>query len=221
MWRLKLRRWRWSRRVQLPPDIAAVWDAPLPGTSSSLRDLSFLVCDAEMSGLDPAQAELLSLGWVRVDGLEIALGTAGHHLIRNRRSVGQSAAIHQLRDCELSAADDVSEVLHAFLKAARGCVLVFHNAALDTAFLDRAAKRVFGTPLLLPTVDTLLLEQRLLQRQERPIGQGDLRLGACRDRYGLISHEAHNALADALATAELLLAHVARRGPDLTLRQLL
>lgn len=221
MWRLKLRRWRWSRRTELPSLIEEIWAAPLPSASSELSKVRFLVCDAEMSGLDPAKAELLSLGWVRVEGLEIALGSAGHRLIRNQRSVGQSATIHQLRDCELREADDVAEVLRAFLKAAQGCVLVFHNAALDTAFLDRAAKGCFGTPLLLPTVDTLLLEQRLLQRQERPIGQGDLRLGACRDRYGLITHKAHNALADAMATAELLLAHVARRGPDLKLRELL
>lgn len=221
MWRLKLRRWRWSRRSNVAAEVAAVWDTPLPTASSLLKDVSFLVCDAEMSGLDPAKAELLSVGWVRVEGLEIALGSAGHRLIRNQRSVGQSATIHQLRDCELREADDVAEVLRAFLKAARGCVLVFHNAALDTAFLDRAAKGCFGTPLLLPTVDTLLLEQRLLRRQERPIGQGDLRLGACRDRYGLIPHKAHNALADAMATAELLLAHVARRGPGLKLRELL
>ncbi|EED32649.1 exonuclease, RNase T and DNA polymerase III [gamma proteobacterium NOR5-3] len=183
--------------------------------------MSFLICDAEMSGLDPAKAELLSMGWVRVEGLEIVMGSAEHRLIRNRRSVGQSATIHQLRDCELREADDITEVLSDFLQAAAGCVLVFHNARLDTAFLDRAAKQAFGTPLLLPTVDTLWLEQRLLQRQERPIGQGDLRLGACRDRYGLIHHSAHNALTDAMATAELLLAHVAKRGPGLRLRQLL
>ncbi|MFT4769188.1 MAG: DNA polymerase-3 subunit epsilon [Glaciecola sp.] len=194
---------------------------PLPSSLAELKNVSFLVCDAEMSGLDPAKAELLSLGWVRAEGLEIVLGSAGHRLIRNRRSVGQSATTHQLRDCELCEAEDVADVLGAFLRASEGCVLVFHNAALDIAFLDRAAKQVFGVPFLLPTVDTLLLEQRLLQRKERPIAQGDLRLGACRDRYGLIPHDAHNALSDALATAELLLAHVAKRGPGLRLRQLL
>ena len=180
----------------------------------------FLVCDAEMSGLDPREAELLSLGWVRIEGLEIALGSADHKLIRNQRSVGQSATIHQLRDCELSGAEDVEEALNMLFEAAAGCVLVFHNAALDTAFLDCAAKDVYGAPLLLPTIDTLLLEQKLLQRQERPIAQGDLRLGACRERYGLTTHNAHNALGDAMATAELLLAHIAKRGKGLQLKDL-
>ncbi|EAQ99443.1 exonuclease domain-containing protein [Congregibacter litoralis] len=220
MWKLKLRRWRWSLRTELPTPVSTAWSMPLPAMTTPVEKLDFLVCDAEMSGLDPRQAELLSLGWVRVSGLEIALGSARHLLIRNRESVGQSATIHQLRDCELRDAGDVKEGLEALLAAAGGRVLVFHNAALDTAFLDYAAKAVFGAPLLLPTIDTLLLEKRLLQRQERPIGQGDLRLGACRERYGLTTHNAHNALGDAMATAELLLAHIAKRGRGLTLRDM-
>ena len=218
---LRLRRWLQARRTALPDIIRTLWASPLPAKSSYLKDVCFLVCDAEMSGLDPRQAELLSLGWVRIEGLEICLGSAAHQLIRNARSVGQSATIHQLRDCELDTADDLQAALNAFLQAAAGCVLVFHNAALDRAFLDRASKAVFGGPLLLPSIDTLLLEQQLLQRHERAIAQGDLRLGACRERYSLQAHTAHNALADALATAELLLAHIAKRGSGLRLRDLL
>ncbi|WOJ96178.1 exonuclease domain-containing protein [Congregibacter brevis] len=221
MLRLKLRRWRWSRRTDLPDSIAKAWAASLPSNTTATRELSFLVCDAEMSGLNPKEDELLSLGWVRVTQGEIALGSACHTLIRNQHSVGQSAVIHQLRDCELQEADDVKAALKALLEASAGCILVFHNAALDTAFLDRASKEVFGTPLLLPTIDTLLLEQRLLQRKEQPIAQGALRLGACRERYGLTTHNVHNALGDAMATAELLLAHIAKRGSGLCFKDLL
>lgn len=221
MWRLHLRRWNWSRRRQPGKALQTAWASPLPNPARMASAADFLVCDAEMSGLDPEQAELLSLGWVRVSGNEILIETAGHHLIRNRDSVGQSATVHQLRDCELSAAGSPEDALSALLCASAGCVLVFHNARLDLAFLDRAAKRLLGAPLLMPTVDTLLQEQRLLQRREQPIGIGDLRLQACRDRYGLSAHAAHNALGDALATAELLLAHISRRGAGLRLRDLL
>ena len=58
--------------------------------------------------------------------------------------------------------------------------------------------------------ETVGLEHRLLTRRDQPILQGDLRLQACRERYGLPPLPAHNALSDALATAELLLAHHAR-----------
>ncbi len=219
MWALQFRRWRWKRRGSAAQELRDAW-GELPSRRASVSDVDFLVCDAEMSGLDPAAAELLSLGWVRVRNREVQLGSAEHHLIRNRASVGQSATVHRLRDCELHDGGSLHEAMAALLRAARGAVLVFHNAPLDMAFLNRASKQVFGAPLLMPVIDTLAIEQRLMQRRDQTPVQGALRLQACRDRYGLEAHDAHNALADALATAELLLGHIAARGSGLRLSDL-
>ncbi|MGL5147516.1 MAG: hypothetical protein ACRC7Q_08495, partial [Plesiomonas shigelloides] len=41
------------------------------------------------------------------------------------------------------------------------------------------------------------------------VQQGSLRLGACRQRYGLPVYSAHTAMVDALGCAELLLAQLA------------
>ena len=114
-------------------------------------------------------------------------------------------------------------MLAHFLEAAAGKVLVFHNAALDMAFLNRVSRQAFNAPILLPVVDTLLQEEAMLRRREQPIMPGDLRLHACRERYGLPPYQGHNALLDALATAELLLAMAAHRsgGKPFPLRQLL
>jgi len=176
-----------------------------------------------MSALDVNKGELLSIGWVVIEGGVIALDSARHHLVRPENSVGQSAAIHSLRDCELSEAQSGAEVLAHFLRAAAGKVLVFHNAALDMAYLNRISKSVFHAPILLPAVDTLLQEQSLLRRRQQPIKPGDLRLHACRARYHLPEYQGHNALLDALATAELLLAMAVHRsgGRQFALRQLL
>jgi DNA polymerase-3 subunit epsilon len=75
----------------------------------------------------------------------------------------------------------------------------------------------------MPCVDTLVREHKLLNRREVPIKSGDLRLQACRDRYNLPPYPAHNALLDALATAELLIAHAKHRsaGQKLSLGELL
>lgn len=218
---LRLRRqgWRW-----LSPPVPALiqaWAEPIPSRAAPANALDFVVCDAEMSGLDPREAELLSLGWVRVSAGEVLLATARHQLVRNTQTVGQSAIVHGLRDCELAAARGLEAALHELLRATAGAVLVFHNAQLDLAFLNRAYRRSLGAPLLLPVVDTLRLEQRLLNRRGIPIAHGDLRLQTCRERYGLGAHSAHNALGDALATAELLLAQLAKRGKDVRLRDLL
>lgn len=210
MWKLKLRRRLYARRIA-GTALHQCWQVPLPSTSSDWRQVSFLVVDAEMSALDVNEGELLSVGWVVIDNGAIALDSARHYLIKAENSVGQSAVIHNLRDCELSDADTSAEVLARFLEAAAGKVLVFHNASLDMAFLNRVSRREFDAPILMPCVDTLLREQMLLTRRDVPIKSGDLRLQACRDRYNLPPYPAHSALLDALATAELLVAHAKHR----------
>jgi DNA polymerase-3 subunit epsilon len=222
MWQLQLRRLPYRRRIA-GTALQRCWSRHLPSTGTDWRQVSFLVVDAEMSSLDVNEGELLSVGWVCVDSGSIALSSAQHYLIKPQNSVGQSATIHQLRDCELEDARSGEEVLVHFLEAAAGRVLVFHNAALDMAFLNKVSRQEFNAPVLLPVVDTLLQEKQLLQRREVPIKPGALRLQACRDRYNLPQFAAHNALLDALATAELLVAMVRHRskGRDFPLASLL
>lgn len=217
---LRLRRLRYRGQVPRGP-LADCWQASPPRAGDDWRRVPFLACDGEMSSLDAASGELLSLGWVPVDDGAAVLAGAAHRVLRPAGGVGQSAVIHQLRDLDVAAGDDAGVVLDALLAAARGRVLVFHNARLDVAFLDRLCQARHGAPLLLPVVDTLRLEQRLLGRRDHAFRAGDLTLGGCRARYGLPDHAAHNALTDALATAELLLAHAASRGARLKLKDLL
>ncbi|MEP5569546.1 MAG: 3'-5' exonuclease [Halioglobus sp.] len=222
MWRLQARRLVYRRRVA-GTALQKCWQVPLPSTSSDWRKVSFVVADAEMSSLDASTGELLSVGWVVVENGSIALSTAEHHLIRAEHSVGQSATIHNLRDHDLMDAETREQVLSQFLKVAAGKVLVFHNASLDLAFLNKISRRYFNAPVLMPVVDTLLQEEALLRRGEKVIKSGELRLQACRSRYNLPHFHGHNALLDALATAELLLAMAQRRsaGKPFSLGQLL
>ncbi|WP_239017304.1 exonuclease domain-containing protein [Seongchinamella sediminis] len=222
MWRLQLRRLPYRKRVS-GTALRACWQAPLPSTSSDWREVSFLVVDGEMSSLDVSVGELLSVGWVVVERGAISLASAEHHLIRAESSVGQSATIHNLRDHDLVDAHEREQVLSHFLEVAAGKVLVFHNAALDLAFLNKICRRYFHAPILMPVVDTLLQEETLLRRRGQSLKPGVLRLQACRERYNLPHFHGHNALVDALATAELLLAMATHRaaGKELSLGQLL
>ena len=211
MWQLKLRRLPYTARVR-GTALQRCWSVPLPATGSDWRRVSFLVVDAEMSSLDVSDGELLSVGWVCVENGSIALDSARHYLVKAEKSVGDSATIHQLRDCEVDAGALPGEVLGRFLETAAGKVLVAHNASLDLAYLNAVSRLEFGAPVLLPAVDTLIQEQRLMSRRDLVVKPGDLRLQACRDRYNLPRLPAHNALVDALATAELLIAMAAHRG---------
>ncbi len=217
---VELPRWRWRRRAD--EHLRAFWSEPLPSKRADWREVEFLALDAEMSSLDPEEGELLSLGWVVVRDGVIALDSARHLMVRAANSVGQSATIHQLRDCEVADGVEAGEALDELMEVARSRVLVFHYAPLDLAYLDRLSIARHGAPLLQPHLCTLQMEKRRLERRDHNLQRGDLTLGACRRRYHLPDYHGHNALWDALATAELLLAQVAHRsrGAGLKLKQL-
>lgn len=179
-------------------------------------DLDYLVVDTETSALNTEEGELLSIGWVTIKQGEIQLNDARHYYIKGLmsqdESVGESAAIHQIRDCELQQGIYIEEAVSLFLETCQNKVLVFHHAGLDLAFLNKHVKHLMGAPLLIPHVDTILLEKQKLSRQKSVLKKQDLTLASCRTRYGLPDYPAHNALNDALATAELLIAQIKHKG---------
>ena len=65
-----------------------------------------------------------------------------------------------------------------------------------------------------PIIDTLVVAKKRLDKRGLPYEPAELRLSNLRDWHKLPHHYAHNALNDALATAELLLAEVALQKPD-------
>ncbi|WP_075187092.1 3'-5' exonuclease [Teredinibacter haidensis] len=173
--------------------------------SQMFRDTRFLVVDCEMSGLDVKMSHLLSIGWVAIENGRIVNSSAKHLLIHTEKSAGESTKIHGLHDRNIAGAKSVAAVLMLLMKQAKASILVFHHAPLDVKFLQKATQGVFRCPLVFTALDTMQIEKRRLQIQ----GKNDsLRLGETRKRYGLPAVTQHNALADAVATAELLLAQV-------------
>ena len=216
---LGLRRRYFAGRVE-QPDIQAWLTTRLPRKNSFLEDVPFLVIDLEMTGLDARQHDIVSIGWLAIDKGSISLSSSRYLMIRTDSGVGQSATIHQLRDADLESGVAEKEAMQELLKASKGRVLVFHNAMLDCQFLADSWRQLFGIPFLAPIIDTMMLEKQLFERAHKPLEQGVLRLDSCRQRYNLPQYAAHNALVDALATAELFLAIVAKKG-KCQLKQLL
>jgi len=187
MWSLALQRAlaRWRVRPESYPQaegLQACWQAEIPSASTDWRDHEFLVVDIETSSLSADDGELLSVGWVVVSGAAVRLSSAEHLLVASDSNdgVGDSALVHQLRDCELEAGLDAVDVLSRFLGAATGRVLVFHHCELDLAFLDKLACAQCGSALLLPVVDTLQLEKHKLMRTGQSLHHGVLTLAGCR-----------------------------------------
>jgi DNA polymerase-3 subunit epsilon len=166
--------------------------------------------DLELTGLDARSNQIISIGWTLIDEGRIRMGSNRHLLISADQSVGSSAAIHELLDNEVAQGLDLENGLEALFDAAVGRAWVFHHASLDVAFLQQACMNWAGIVPPFVVLDTMRIELALRKRRELPVQHGDLQLGRLRNDYHLPRYTAHNALIDAFATAELLLAIAAR-----------
>lgn len=187
-------------------------DAEPQPPSTPISESRLLALDLELTGLDVKTAEVISVGFVPIDGLRIRLCEAQRILVRPTGNVENTAHVHMLRDEDLARGGLMDAALAAVLEALRGRSLLVHYAGLDHGVLNRLCRARLGAPLLVPIVDTLALAYRKEIRAGREPAQGSLRLPALRARYGLPVAHLHGALSDAAATAELFLAMVAERG---------
>lgn len=214
----------WYQHRVAPSPLADFLSAPLPSSRSDVRDVEFVVLDLEMTGLHPHQDQIASVGYVLVQCGRVSVQRAQHHFVQIDGSVDQSATLHGIMDADLRDAAPLDQVLRELLDVLAGRVLVLHHAPLDLGFLNAACRQLWGAPLVARVVDTLALAHRRHHHgtHHEPT-DGELRLHALRAQYGLPRYPAHNALSDALATAELLLALVAHRAghEPLPLRALL
>ncbi|KIO37521.1 exonuclease [Shewanella sp. cp20] len=184
----------------------------MPVIDESFVEAELLAIDLEMTGLDANFDQILSIGVVPIRRGQLILSEAQHKLVQIEGSVGQSATIHGILDAHLDAALTPEQAMAWFLTVSQGKILVAHHAPLDLAFLKSGLQASLGEKTRLLAIDTLQLEKRRLLRQHEHLQEGSLRLGRSRARYGLPVYAAHNALIDALACGELLLAQVAAMG---------
>ena len=166
--------------------------------------------DLELTGLDARHHQIISIGWTHVDNGRVSFSANRHILVSADQSVGHSAAVHELLDSDVARGVPLETGIQALFEAARGRVWLFHHAGLDVAFLQKACVSWAGVAPPFMVLDTLQMELEMRNRRGLPVHNGDLRLDKLRRSYNLPRYTAHNALIDACATAELLLAIAAR-----------
>ncbi|QFY90451.1 3'-5' exonuclease [Magnetovirga frankeli] len=188
---------------------------PFADPNSDFRTLTYTALDFETTGLEPQQDELLSLGVVDMRDMAIHLGTAQHEIIAPQNDIPEaSAVIHAITDDQAALGISCRRAIELLLQRLAGKVLIAHYARLELGFINACCRRLYGGQFLIPTVDTLLLGRRWIDNRNLYLQQSDLRLNALRNRFNLPRYKAHNALTDALATAELFQALTVQRLPE-------
>ncbi|RDL43385.1 3'-5' exonuclease [Marinomonas piezotolerans] len=195
------------------------WQARRSEQSRSWQESTYFVLDMETTGLDPKQHQVISLGWVLIERGVIQLDTAQHLLLDSAQIDDSSVGIHMITDTDvLEQGRRHASVLRYLRQIMKDKVLVVHYSPLELGFLKMLWQTQPMPDLAIDWVDTMQIERRRCERAQTVIQEGGYRLGACRDRYGLPDYPSHDALTDALATAELLLAqiaHYSRQEPSL------
>jgi DNA polymerase III subunit epsilon len=171
-----------------------------------------LALDLETTGLD-AHAEILAVGDVPIVDGAVRLGEADHALVRpGRRSAVLGIEAHHLRPVDVADAPRIEEVLPDLLaRIGAADAIVVHHAALDVRVLRQACRAIGRRWPDPPVIDTVGMVEQVRRRQRRLGGPRMPRdLAGARASLGLPPHRSHDALADAIATAELYLALRAR-----------
>jgi DNA polymerase-3 subunit epsilon len=174
----------------------------------------YVALDLETGGLDALSDPILAVGMVPVRAAHVRLGEAFRALVQPENGSvinPESVRAHQLVWGELREAPPLPHVLREIAgRLADDAVLVVHHRAIDVAFLRAAFDRhglEWPRPRVVDTVDLLLeaAKREHMRHPELPADRPTLNLTQARRKYGLPVYQAHDALTDAVATAELFL----------------
>jgi DNA polymerase-3 subunit epsilon len=205
--------WLFPVRVRGPEHLRETlraWHAlPDSAPRTPLHSTRFVVVDTETSGLDPRNAKLLSIGACAIEGMALCLDPCFERTIRqDSPTEDANILVHGLGRQLQTTGDPQADALAAFLTFAGKPVLVGYHALFDAMVLQRPLKAELGVELRMAWLDVAVLLPALLRTPERAGWELDRWLR----HFGLDNFARHSALADAFATAQLLLIALARAG---------
>lgn len=170
--------------------------------SSPLATLRFVVADVETTGLSPYRDSLISIGAVVVEHRTVQFSSGFEVVLRQpQASANANILIHGIDGTTQLGGLEPAAALLEFLDYAGKAPLVGFHADFDRVMLERAGKKALGVGPANPWLDLAYLAPALFAEQGHAVPQV---LDEWMQKFGITNDARHNALADALATAQLL-----------------
>lgn len=199
------------------PALQRFYAADWPAADTPLAEVEFVALDIETTGLNAKRHSILSIGAIPFTLQRIRSNQAWQQLVRPQGDLmPESVVFHRITHSDIQQAPRFAEILDDLLDQLAGKIAVVHYRNIERNFIDQAVHQACAERLLFPMIDTMQVEaNQYPQRQpgwlRRLLGRKpiSIRLADSRSRYGLPLYQAHHALTDALATAELFQAQVA------------
>lgn len=179
-------------------------NTPVAAGKTPWRLANLCVVDLELSGLDARHDEIVSFAAVPIDFGRVIAGDAIYGLCQPVRPLTEpSVLVHGIRTIDVADALPLDEAIQPLIAAMTGRVLVAHVAWVERSFLRRAFRRQ-GIRLREPVLDTNSLGRLLaFERDALPAPRS---LAELAQSLNLPVHRQHNALGDALTTAQVFIA---------------
>ncbi|WP_421239985.1 3'-5' exonuclease [Aeromonas enteropelogenes] len=168
--------------------------------------------DFETTSLDPARAEIVAIGAVRLQSNRLLTGEAlAIKVLPPASLTAQSVTIHGLRHQDLQQGMPLEAALRQLLAFIGPRELVGYHIAYDLRILNLACQKQWGLTLPQRGIEVSRLYHDSLYRRY-PDAVIDLHLAAICHHLALPALPTHDALADAI-TAALIYLRLTRGGP--------
>lgn len=196
---------RW-RRPTLAPDeqqrLEALLGRAPPGEAIAPAEAQWVVADVESTGLDLSKDRLIAIGAVRVSATRLRLDDAFHVVLRQAEaSSAANILVHRITDAEQLGGGAPVDALLGFREYVGDAHLVGFRAPFDESMIGNAERTFLGRRVRRTWLDLAYLAPALgFGTSGRRVDLDDLLA-----RLGIEAYERHDALADAVATAQLLL----------------
>jgi DNA polymerase III subunit epsilon len=205
-----LQRW-FVPKPQLNPqqaEVLASWrELPEVERTAAFDDTRFVVVDVETTGLNLLTDTLISIGAVAVVNGRIALGDSFSVVLQQRESSRkENILIHGISGSAQREGVLPADALLAFLEFVGKSPLVAFHVAFDETMIRRAMRQYLGISFKRLWLDLAYVLPALypdLMRSHRALDEWA-------GHFDIRNDDRHNALADALVTAELLLVAIAQ-----------
>ncbi len=209
-----LERW-FTPKPRLTPRQAerlASWSAlPEVERTAAFDHTRVVVVDVETTGLNLMTDTLISIGAVAVVKGRIAFGESFSVVLQQRESSRkENILIHGISGSAQREGMPPADALLAFLEYLGKSPLVAFHVAFDETMIKRALHQYLGISFKRPWLDLAYVLPALypdLMRSHRALDDWS-------SHFDIRNDDRHNAVADALATAQLLLVAIAKARRD-------
>jgi DNA polymerase-3 subunit epsilon len=201
-------------RSGLSPALRNYLLKPLINKKMLIKDIEFLVLDFETTGLHPSKEKIISMGYTVIKDMHLLAASSQHLLINPEQSLTEeNVSIHQLTDDDLSQGMGLNDAMDKLFSEMQNRVVIAHFDNIEKRFINCACQKLYKINCLpMRMLDTLKIENRKMMNTKGYIQPESLRLFSLREKYNLPRYKAHNAMQDAISTAELFLAQVSHMG---------